>query len=107
MPTLGPLAIEWLASGALVTILGALIKFAGWTWLLAGYSESSSSVPDDVVQDMAGNTLLRVGIAIFVFGMLASVMNPPSYLDLVVGAVIVLAVLRLIYRLNTQPPQTA
>jgi hypothetical protein len=107
MPTPGSLAREWLASGALVTILGALIKFAGWTWLLAGYSESTSPVPDDVVQDMAGNTILRIGIAVFVFGILASVLDPPSYLTLVVVTVIVVAVLRLIYRLNTWSPQTA
>lgn len=99
------IAIEWVASGAFVTLLGALIKFAGWTWLLAGYSKSSSKVPDDVVQDMAGNTILRVGIAIVVFGILTSVMNLPSYVTLVITAAILLAVLRLIYRLNTQPPQ--
>jgi hypothetical protein len=38
MPSLGPLAIEWIASGLVVTVLGVLIKFAGWRWLLAGYS---------------------------------------------------------------------
>jgi hypothetical protein len=107
MPSLGPLAIEWLTSGVAVTVLGVLIKFAGWTWLLAGYSESTSPVPDDVVQDMAGNTILRVGIAVFVFGVLASVTTLPSYLELVVGAVILLAVLRLVYRLNTWSPQLA
>ncbi|ELY63353.1 DUF3784 domain-containing protein [Natrinema versiforme] len=99
------IAIEWVASGVFITLLGVLIKFAGWTWLLAGYSKSSSKVPDDVVQDMAGNTILRVGIAIVVFGILSSVMDLPSYVTLVITAAILLAVLRLIYRLNTQPPQ--
>jgi uncharacterized membrane protein YeaQ/YmgE (transglycosylase-associated protein family) len=56
---------------------------------------------------MAGNTILRVGIAVFVFGVLASVTTLPSYLELVVGAVILLAVLRLVYRLNTWSPQLA
>lgn len=108
MPTLGPLAIEWLATGAFVTLLGGLIKFAGWTWLLAGYSESTSSVSDDVVQDMAGNTILRDGIAVFVVGILESVTTPPSYLAVVVGGVILVDVVRLIYRLNTRSPsQTA
>lgn len=108
MPSLGSVAIEWLASGAFVMLLGALIKFAGWTWLLAGYSESTSPVSDDVVRDMAGNTILRVGIAVFVVGVLASVTAPPSYLEPVVGVVIVLDVGRLIYRLNTwSPSQTA
>lgn len=104
MVTPGPLALEWLASGLFITVLGALIKFAGWTWLLAGYSKSTSPVPDDVVQDMAGNTILRVGITIFVFGVLASVIEPPSYLGLIIGAAIVIAVLRLLYRLNTWSP---
>ena len=48
----GPLAIEWLLSGAVVT-LGGLIKFSGWTWLLAGYSEPTAPKADDVVQDVA------------------------------------------------------
>lgn len=107
MPPHDPVAIEWLASGALVAILGALIRFAGWTRLLAGYSESTSPVPDDVVREMAGNTILRVGIAVFVFGILASLLTLPSYLGLVVGAAILLAVLRLLYRLNTWSSRTA
>lgn len=104
MPSLGSLALEWLATGAFVLVFGALIKFAGWTWLLAGYSESTSPVPEDVVRDIAGNTVLRVGIAVFVFGVLASVMELPSYLEIVVGAIILVAVLRLLYRLNTWSP---
>jgi hypothetical protein len=104
MASIGPLAIEWLASGALVTVLGVLIKYVGWTWLLAGYSESTASVPDDVVRDVAGNTVLSVGVTVIAFGVLASVTNPPAYLGPLIGAVIVLAVVRLIYRLNTWSP---
>jgi len=108
MALLDALALEWLASGLFITILGAGIKFGGWTWLLAWYSESTSPVPDDVVRDMAGNTILRVGIAVSAFGIIAAVTEPPSYLGLLIGAVIVLAVLRLIYRLNTwSPPQSS
>lgn len=106
MAVLGALAIEWLGSGIFIALLGALIKFTGWTWLLAGYSESTSSVPDDVVQEMAGNTILRIGIALIVFGLLATVTDLVPYLDLVVAAAILLAVARLFYRLNTwSPPQ--
>lgn len=71
--------------------------------MLAGYSESTSPIPEDVVQDMAGNTILR--IAVFGVGILASVTDPPSYLSLVVTAAILLAVLRLLYRLNTWSPE--
>jgi len=97
-------ALEWLAVGGLLIIAGVLIKFRGWTGLIAGYDETST-VPDDVVQDAVGNTVLRVGIAVFVFGILVSVMTLPSYLGLLVGAVIVLDVLRLVYRVNTWSPQ--
>mgnify|MGYP006302476195 CR=1 FL=1 len=108
MASIGSLALEWLASGLLVGVLGALIKFAGWTWLLAGYSESTSPVPDDVVRDVAGNTVLRVGIAVFAVGAIRSLVDPPSYLGLVVGVAIALAVGRMLYRLNTwSPAETA
>ncbi|GAA0208360.1 hypothetical protein [Halobaculum roseum] len=100
MPSAGSLAVEWLASGAVVTLLGALIRFAGWTWLLAGYDESTSSLPDDVVGEMAGNTVLRVGVAVLAVGALASVTDPPSSLTVLVGAAILLDVGRLLYRLN-------
>jgi len=108
MPSLGSMPLEWLASGAFVILLGGLIKFAGWTWLLAGYSESTSSVSDAVVQDVAGNTILRVGIAVFAIGVLATVMALPAYLEPIVGVVILVDVGRMIYRLNTwSPAQTA
>lgn len=99
-------ALSWLSVGLLLLILGVLIRFRGWTFLLAGYDESSS-IPDDVVQVIAGNTVLRVSIAALAVGVLMSVMNPPSYLTVLVGIVIVLDVLRMIYRLNTWSPQAA
>jgi len=108
MLDMGPLAVEWLAAGAIVAVLGGLLKFVGWTWLLAGYSESTSPVPDDVVRDIAGNTLLRVGIAVTAIGVLASVMDLPSYFGRLVEAAILVAVLRMLYQLYTwKPPQTA
>jgi hypothetical protein len=104
---LGPRALQWLGAGALVTLLGVLVKFVGWTGLLAGYSGSTSPVPDRLVRDITGNTVLRIGIALLGAGALAAVTDPPSSLDLVVAAVVVLAVARLVYRLNTwSPPQS-
>jgi len=98
-------ALEWLAVGCLLTIAGALIKFRGWTFLLAGYDETEP-VPERVVQNVAGNTVLRVGVAVFVVGILESATNPPSSLGVLVGVAIVLDVLRMVYRLNTWSPQT-
>lgn len=102
MPVPDGLAIDWLATGALVVVLGGLIRFAGWTWLVAGYSESAAGPSDEVVQDEAGSTILRDGIAIVAVGGLESVGSPPSSLGLVVGVAIVADIARLIYRLNTQ-----
>lgn len=101
---LGSDALQWLAAGVVVTVLGGLIKFAGWTWLLAGYDEPTSSVPDDVVRDIAGNSLLRVGIALLAVGVLAAVRALPSSVSLILVVAIALAVARLIYRLNTWTP---
>ncbi|WP_193767522.1 hypothetical protein [Halorientalis pallida] len=54
-------ALEWLAVGSLLTLAGASIKFPGWTVLLAGYDETAP-IPESVVQNLTGNTVLRVGI---------------------------------------------
>lgn len=68
---------QWVAGGALVTALGVLVKLVGWTRLLAGYSESASPVPDDVVRNVAGNTLLRIGVTLLGVGVLAAVATLP------------------------------
>lgn len=103
MLNVGTIAIEWLAVGVVLTVAGSLIKFLGWTFLLAGYDETSS-VPDEVISDMAGNTVLRIGLATIAFGIIASVVDIPSYLPLVFELVILIAVLRLLYRLHTYAP---
>lgn len=99
----GTLAIDWFAVGIILAVAGGLIKFRGWTFLLAGY-DKTSSVPEDVIADMAGNTVLRVGLATIAFGVIVSVVDVPSYLPLVFEGVILLAILRLLYRLHTYSP---
>ena len=101
MLALDNMAVEWLVGGGLVVALGALIRFAGWTWLVAGYHESTSPLPGDVVRVLAGNTILRIGFAGVLFGIVGIVTDPPPYLALGIGAVILVDVLRLVYRLNT------
>ncbi len=99
-------ALQWLAVGLLLTVLGALIRFRGWTFLVAGYDETSP-VPEDVVASVAGNTVLRIGLAAVALGALIALTDVPSYLPLVFAAVIVVAVARLIYRLRTYTPADA
>jgi uncharacterized membrane protein YidH (DUF202 family) len=98
--------LEWLASGSLLLVAGVLIRFRGWTFLLAGYDETSS-VPDDVVREAAGNTVVRVGVTVLVIGVLTFATNPPSSLGALVGALILLDVVQLLYRLNSWSPQGA
>ena len=86
-----------------LTVLGALIRFHRWTFPLAGYAETSR-VPDDVVRQVAGIAVLRVAVAVFAFGPLAAVTNSPTFLGVVLAGAILVAVLRLVYRLNTWPP---
>lgn len=100
---IGTSAIHWLAVGGLLVVAGGLIKFFGWTFLLAGYDETSS-IPDDVLAKMAGNTVLRIGLAAIVFGIIASIADLPSYLTLVFEGAILVVVLRLLYRLHTYSP---
>lgn len=99
-------ALQWLGVGVLLVIAGALIKFRGWTFLLAGY-DKTSSVPDDVVANIAGNTVLRIGLAATALGVLIAVAEIPSYLPLVFEVIIVFAVVRLLYRLHTYTPADA
>ena len=96
-------ALQWLSAGLVLLIAGVLITFRGWTFLLAGYDETSP-VPDEVVADVAGNTILRIGLAAIVLGVLIVVTDVPSYLPTVFGGIIVLAVVRMIYRLRTYSP---
>lgn len=106
MFTIGSAALEWFAVGAVLTVLGALVKFRQWTFLLAGY-DRTSPVPDEVVADVAGNTVLRIGLATLGLGVAFTVADPPSYLGTVFAAAVLLAVARLVYRLRTYAPETA
>lgn len=99
-------ALEWVVVGTLLTLAGALIKFRGWTFLLAGY-DSSSEVPDAVVADIAGSTVLRVGIATAALGVVMVRTDLPSTLRLLFGTAVVVAVLRMVYRVRTYSPDGA
>jgi len=88
-------ALQWLSAGLVLLIAGVLIKFRGWTFFSAGYDETSP-VPDEVVADVAGNTILRIGLAAIVLGVLIVSTDVPSYIPTVFGGIIVFAVVRMI-----------
>jgi hypothetical protein len=93
-------AVEWLGAGALLVSLGYLVRFRGWTFLVAGYDDTAS-VPEDVAASVVGNAVLRLGVAALVLGVAYAVADPPAYVPLLFGAVAVFAVVRLVYRLRT------
>ncbi len=103
MIELPSMAMQWFGVGALFVVLGYLIKFRGWTFLLAGY-DSTSPIPDDVIADIAGNTVLRIGIAALILGAVITLADTPSYLPTIFEAAVLLAVARLLYRLHTYTP---
>lgn len=104
---LPPNAAAWLGAGALLVVVGYLVRFQGWTFLLAGYDDPTSPVPDEVVAEIAGNTILRIGLASLGLGAVVVLADTPEYLSTVFAVAIVLAVARLVYRLNTYTPTEA
>lgn len=103
MPLPESTALQWIGVGTVLVLVGGLVKYRQWTFLLAGHN-GQSAVPETVIAEMAGNTVLRIGIATAAFGVLASVTTPPGYLSAIVGLAIAAAVVRLLYRLNTYTP---
>lgn len=101
MVKVGSLAFGWLTAGIVTLVFGDLVKLADWRWLVAGYIGPPSTVPVAVVRVMAGNTLLRLGVAVTGIGVLASVIDLPSSFVYTSTAALILDVLRLLYRLNT------
>ncbi|WP_253736666.1 DUF3784 domain-containing protein [Halohasta salina] len=93
-------AIGAFGTGGVVLIIGYLIKFRHWTFLIAGYDQSLS-IPEDVAADIAGSSILRIGIATVAWGVVEAVTTPPNYLGLLFAAAVIGAVGRLVYRLNT------
>lgn len=83
--------------GVGVLFLGYLIKFRGWTFLLAGY-DPNTVTDEDALADLAGGTLLRISIVIIVFGGLTAAGLTAPILEPIIAVVIIIAVLRLIYR---------
>jgi hypothetical protein len=83
--------------GIIVLILGYLVKFRGWTFLLAGY-DPTRITDEDALADLAGGTLLRIGLVIISFGGLAAVGLTSPLIESLVAVAILIAVARLIYR---------
>lgn len=102
----GSMAVEWFGVGAFLAALGALIKFRRWTFLVAGY-DRSSSVPEDVVADIVGSTVLRIGLAAVALGVVFTLADAPSYVATLFGVIVAFAVARLLYRLRTYSPSDA
>lgn len=98
MPGAVPLDFGWLVAGVLLLGLAYLIRGRGWTFLVAGYDESSA-ISERVVATTVGNLALRVGMLSVLAGLLAPRLNT-RYLGAVIAGLIVLDTALLLYRLN-------
>lgn len=92
----------WFAVGGLFLVLAYLIKVREWTFLIAGYDETVN-IPRGLAANVVGNFILRVGIAAVVIGVVGTVMEI-SNLGLIFAAVVIIDLIRVIYRLNTYVP---
>lgn len=84
-------------AGIAILIAGYLIKFQGWTFLLAGHNPDNVS-DEDALADLAGGTVLRVGIVVLILGGLIATGLATPILKIVVGIAVVIMIARYIYR---------
>lgn len=98
-----PGALEAVAVGVVVVIVGYLIRFREWTFLIAGY-DRTSVVPPEVAADVVGSTVLRIGVVTIAFGVAIAAGGGSRLLEVVFAAVVVVAVARIVYRLHTYTP---
>ncbi|EMA46761.1 DUF3784 domain-containing protein [Halococcus saccharolyticus] len=82
-----------------VLVLGYLIKFRGWTFLLAGY-DPNAVTDEAALADLAGGTIIRIGLTVVVFGIVTAVGATSSLLDTVFAIAILVAAVRLVYRVR-------
>ncbi len=101
----GP-AFFTVASGGLLVALGYLIRFRGWTFLIAGYDDSVD-IPADLAANATGNTMLRIGLGTVALGILEAVSDPPEVVWLVYIVAVTVDTARLVYRLNTYEARAA
>lgn len=84
-------------SGIGVLILGYFIKFHGWTFLLAGY-DPNAITDEEGLADLAGGTIMRIGLAVIIFGGIAAARLTTPIVTAIFTVVILIATGRLIYR---------
>ena len=82
-----------------VLVLGSLIKFRGWTFLLAGY-DPNAVTDEAALADLAGGTVIRIGLAVVVFGIVTAVGVTSPLLDTIFALVVLVAAVRLVYRVR-------
>lgn len=91
---------EALLAGLGILILGYLIKYREWMFLIAGY-DASTEVPKLVAASIVGNLAIRVGIATMLFGVFTAGTSIPEAIAFAFAVIVLFAATRAIYRLQT------
>jgi hypothetical protein len=86
--------------GVGILILGYLVKYREWTFLLAGHTPSNVT-DEEALADLAGETLLGISFVIIGFGGLVATGFTTPFLETVVTVVILIAVAQYVYRART------
>jgi uncharacterized membrane protein YfcA len=85
--------------GALCLVLGVCMAVFKWTFLIAGYDDSS--IPDRMAGRMVGAFLILVGLVTAGYGVALTQYRPPEWIGLVIAVAVIAGTGQLIYRLNT------
>lgn len=91
----------WLATGTVVLLFAYLIRFQGWTFLIAGY-DGTSTVSESAAATVVGNMLFRVAVGSFVVALLGAVGAVPwDLLGVGFSVLVGIDIGQAIVRLNT------
>lgn len=80
-----------------ILVAGYLIKFRGWTFLLAGY-DPNAVTDEEALADLAGETILHIGLAVIAFGGAVAAELTRPVVEGIFAVAILIAAGRLIYR---------
>lgn len=91
--------------GATILVVGYLIRFREWTFLVAGYDPGAGVDPEYVAR-VVGNTVIRVGLATLAVGVVAAFGVTSPFVWAAFAVAVAIAVARTVYRVRTGPDRT-
>jgi len=86
--------------GSLCVVLGFCMAVFNWTFLIAGYDDSTE-IPATVAGRMVGGFMMLIGTVTASYGVILTRYGPPDWIGLLLALFVLAVTGQLIYRLNT------